>query len=151
MLAYDRDRISWFYPVTLPPPDFFPKGPPVTFSIVITNYGYEDYLPAVLRSIVSQHYPPSCYEVIVVDDNSVSKERAYATMFLLKNLYPEVQLSFYETHRNVTFNIAKAFNIGLRKAKYDFVLNLPADCRLLRSWHRFCPGARTDQQAMVAR
>ncbi len=96
-------------------------------SIVVTNHQYTNMLPFVLQEIDRQEFPYDMYEVIIIDDNSLPVEQTITDLKELPSKYPEIDLSIYETHKNVTYNINLAFNIGVRKAKYDVVINNPGD------------------------
>ena len=116
----------WMNPVKIPPLTEIPKDYNKTISVVITNWRYNDWVEYAIRGIVWQNFPQDMYEIIVVDDNSGGN--IFEIMEKVRSNYSSVNLSFYETHKNVTFNIALAFNIGCKRAKNDIVINSPADC-----------------------
>lgn len=44
-------------------------------SIIITNYNYEKFIARVIRSAINQSYNKDEYEIIVIDDRSVDRDR----------------------------------------------------------------------------
>ena len=88
------------------------------FSIIIVSFNTEDFLKKCLTSIKENVSSRIKYEVIVVDnaskDNSVE---------MVKKEFPEVIL--ITSKQNLGF--AKANNLGLKKAKGDYVLFLNSD------------------------
>lgn len=44
-----------------------------TFSILIVNYNYQDYVEQAILSVLNQEYPEEFFEVIVVDDGSTDE------------------------------------------------------------------------------
>lgn len=125
-----ENKPRWFNLVNIPKlteiPQYFDK----TISVVITNWRYTQWLSYAIGSIIYQDFPHDMLEIIVVDDNS--GDNVYEVMEEIKDIAIyhcyDTQLSFYETHKNVTHNIALAFNIGCKRAQNDIIINSPADC-----------------------
>jgi glycosyltransferase involved in cell wall biosynthesis len=87
-------------------------------SVIITNYNYARYLERAIRSALNQSLERSKYEIIVVDDASTDN-----TKDVLENYTDEVRII------NLPHNVglAAARNIGVKKAKGQFVMFLDAD------------------------
>ncbi len=87
------------------------------FSIIIPIYNVENYLKKCLDSIVKQTY--NNYEVIIVidkcDDNSEKIADEYINKYNWTKLYEE------------RTGLAKARNIGIQKAKGDYIVLLDSD------------------------
>ena len=61
---------------------YIPEKPGDFFvSVIIPCHNEEKLLPLLLESIAVQTYPPTRFEVIVVDDNSTDKTRECAESF----------------------------------------------------------------------
>lgn len=125
---------DWFFYVKIPLLRDIPYSVDQTFSIIIPNWRHTAFLPTVVRNITSQQYPLKNYEIIIVDDNSDAPAYIFGreydifeVMDIIKQLWWEMDISFYETHQNVTYNICKAANIGFKRAKYDNIIINPAD------------------------
>ncbi len=135
---YDQgENPPWFNAVTIPRLKDIPEACNKTISIIMCNWRFTSYLPSVISYIGRQQFPKDKYEIIVIDDNSNQKcvfhnpFREFTVnevMFKIKDFWSDINLSFYQTNKNVTFNIVLAFNIGLKRAKNDLIVMNSADC-----------------------
>lgn len=87
-------------------------------SVVITAYNYARYVERAIRSVLNQSIHQSKYEIIVVNDASTDETRE-----VLENYKEEVRIINLE--ENV--GLAEARNIGIRKARGQFVVFVDAD------------------------
>jgi glycosyltransferase involved in cell wall biosynthesis len=87
-------------------------------SVVITAYNYARYIERSVRSALDQSLGRAQYEVIVVNDASTDN-----TMDILANYQDEIKV--INLDKNV--GLAAARNIGIRKARGQFVVFLDAD------------------------
>lgn len=87
-------------------------------SIIITSYNYENYIERAIRSALDQSLSKRSYEIIVVNDASTDRTRK-----ILENYEDDVRVINLE--KNV--GLAAARNIGIKKAKGQFVVFLDAD------------------------
>lgn len=91
-------------------------------SIVILNYNSGDYLQNCLESIYKSDYEN--FEVIVVDNNS--HDKSYLKCKKFQNLI------LIENPKNVGFS--EGNNIGIRKAKGEYIVILNPDTIVTKSW-----------------
>lgn len=87
-------------------------------SLIITTYNYANYVERAIRSALDQSLSKSNFEIIVVNDASTD-----GTRDVLANYTDEVRVINLE--ENV--GLAGARNIGIKKAKGQFVTFLDAD------------------------
>ncbi|GAB4139958.1 MAG: hypothetical protein Fur0041_15170 [Bacteroidia bacterium] len=87
-------------------------------SVIITAHNYGRYLERAIRSAMNQSLAKEAYEIIVVDDASSDE-----TPQVLDNYKDEVRV--VRLDENV--GLAEARNIGIRKAKGQYVVFLDAD------------------------
>lgn len=87
-------------------------------SVIITAYNYGRYIERAIRSAMSQSLDKNSYEIIVVDDASTDE-----TQQILQNYKDDVRLIALE--KNV--GLAHARNIGIQKARGQYVIFLDAD------------------------
>lgn len=87
-------------------------------SIIIISFNTKNFLEKCLTSVKDSVSGKLGYEVIVVDNNSKDGSKE-----LVANNFPEVKL--IENDKNLGFS--KANNIGVKKAKGDYVLFLNSD------------------------
>ena len=99
----------------------FNKG----ISVIICAKNEADMLSLNLTSFLEQDYPE--YEVIVVDDQSED-----GTRYILKDLekkYFNLKVVTIDPHVNSREGKKFALSIGIKTAKYDYVLLSDADCK----------------------
>ena len=94
-------------------------------SVIICSKNEADRLAVNLPSFLNQNYPN--FEVIVVDDQSID-----GTKYLLKELtskYSNLKVVTIDSH--VISRVGKKFalTLGIKTAKYDYLLLTDADCR----------------------
>lgn len=87
-------------------------------SVIITTYNYENYIERAIRSALDQSLSKKGYEVIVVNDASTDR-----TARILENYEDDIRI--INLDKNV--GLAAARNIGIKKAKGQFVIFLDAD------------------------
>jgi glycosyltransferase involved in cell wall biosynthesis len=91
-------------------------------TVVIPVYNAEETLAACLRGLKAQDFPQGLYEVIVVNDGSSDNSAAVAADFDVRLLEQDNQ------------GAPAARNLGLAKARGDWVAFTDADCIPSRSW-----------------
>lgn len=104
-------------------PETFPPA-----SIVIPTLNNADVLKKVLKRMLALDYPND-YEVIVVNDGSTDSTQE----MLEKEFAGERKISVINLPRS---GVCKARNAGIKKAKYDFVINMDHDCIPEKNWLR---------------
>lgn len=87
-------------------------------SVIITSYNYEKYVERAIRSCLDQSIPRDTFEVIVINDASEDN-----TVEVLKNYQKDCRIVNLE--ENV--GLAAARNLGIKKAKGQFIVFLDAD------------------------
>jgi len=87
-------------------------------SVIITTYNYQNYIERAIRSVLDQSISKRSYEIIVVNDASTDR-----TKKVLANYEDDVRV--INLDKNV--GLAAARNIGIKKAKGQFVVFLDAD------------------------
>ena len=92
---------------------------PITFSILICNYNYGNFVGEAILSAINQDYPSDQFEVIVVDDgstdHSIDEIKKFKTYPNLKKIYQE--------------NIGQlaAFKSALHVSKFEWICLLDSD------------------------
>ena len=110
-------------------------------SVVVCTYNRSDLLVGALRTLCEQTLDRSCYEVIVVDNNSTDNTRDLTEQFC--HCYPNVRYCL-ETEQG----LSHARNRGWREAKGEYVAYIDDDCKVPEQWltvakdiiDRFSPG-----------
>lgn len=87
-------------------------------SLIITTYNYAQYVERAIRSGLDQSLPSNQYEIIVVNDNSTDNTAA-----VLENYSNDVRV--FNLEQNL--GLASARNLGIKKAKGQFIVFLDAD------------------------
>jgi len=92
-------------------------------SVIIVNYNSGAYLAACVRSVVDSGYPRK--ELIIVDNASDDESIAQ-----VEALYPEAEI----VRNSSNFGYSRACNIGIAKAKGEFVVVMNPDIIVDRRW-----------------
>lgn len=98
---------------------FFGKEP--FFSVVVTSYNYEQYLPQTLNSILAQTYKN--YEVVIVDDGSKDGSVELIKKYIDK--YPNFHL--YQHENGVNKGLPASVKLGVEKSKGEYIAFLESD------------------------
>jgi glycosyltransferase involved in cell wall biosynthesis len=92
-------------------------------SVLIDTYNHERYIEQAVVSVIEQDFPPSDYEIVVVDDGSTDR-----TAEIVRKFAPRVRLISKQNGGQAT-----AFNAGVRELRGEIVSFLDGD-----DW--FAPG-----------
>lgn len=96
-------------------------------SVVVCTYNRAELLANVLRTLCGQTIDSSCYEVIVVDNNSEDNTRSATEEFCLR--YHNVRYCL-ETIQG----LSHARNRGWREAQGEYVAYIDDDCEVPEQW-----------------
>ncbi len=97
-------------------------------SVIVLNYFGEKVIEDTLNSLLSLNYPKNRYEIIVVDNNSQDNSQEILTKY--SKDYRNIKLVFL----NKNLGFSKGNNIGIKKAKGEFVALLNTDCVVEKNW-----------------
>lgn len=86
------------------------------FSIVIPLYNKADYIENTLKSVLNQTFTD--YEIIIINDGSTDKSED------IVNGFDDKRIHIYN-QKNQGASVAR--NLGIEKAKYDYIAFLDAD------------------------
>ena len=87
------------------------------FSIIIPTFNSANFLARAVNSVIKQSYKK--YEVIIIDNNSTDSTNSYLKTLKQKNI------KIIKTNNNGI--IAKSRNLGIKKAKGDWIAFLDSD------------------------
>lgn len=99
-------------------------------SVIVLNYFGEKVIESTLNSLLNMNYPKNRYEIIVVDNNSNDNSKEILTRY--SKDYSKIKLFFLD--KNLGFS--RGNNIGIKKAKGEFVALLNNDCVVEKNWLR---------------
>ena len=105
------------------------------FSIIIPARNEEAQIENCLLSVLSQTYPNTLFEVIVVDDYSTDNTAAIVTS--LQEKYPNLSLIQLEKLPNTKLLNSykkKAIELAIQQAAGDFIVTTDADCIVNKKW-----------------
>lgn len=124
-------RSTWaFMRIPCEPPQVSALPPLV--SVVIPARNEAAHLSRCLRSVLDQSYPPSRYEVILVNDHSTDATKAIA--YLLAQQHSQLHIVDLElSHPTVAYKKA-ALAAGIDAAQGEFILQTDADCEVGHRW-----------------
>jgi len=95
-------------------------------SVIVVNYNDKVFIKKCLSSVLNTNYPR--FEVIFVDNASTD-----GSLFLVKKLFEnDKRLKIVCNNRNLGF--AEGNNIGIKKAKGDYIVFLNCDTEVNPNW-----------------
>jgi cellulose synthase/poly-beta-1,6-N-acetylglucosamine synthase-like glycosyltransferase len=105
------------------------------FSVIIPARNEEAVIGACLQSVLTQQYPVSLFEVIVIDDHSTDRtasiiqdfQQHYKNLHLL-NLADHTKKGVLNSYKK------KAIEIAVSVAQYEWILTTDADCTVTHQW-----------------
>jgi len=100
----------------------YPPGKPVPVSIVMPCYNEGKHIGEGIEGLLALNYPRDMMEIIVVDDKSTDDSAMIVQKYVDK--YDNVRLIVNERNSG---GAAEPTNIGVRAAKYDYVVVSDAD------------------------
>jgi len=101
---------------------YYPKGKPRPVSIVIPCYNEEATIGKAIESMLALDYPKEMLEIIVVDDKSADNSAKVAKKYASR--YHNVRVI---VNKRNSGKAAEPTNIGVKAAKYDYVVVADAD------------------------
>ena len=94
-------------------------------SVIICARNEEDNLRNYLSSILEQDYPT--FEVIVINDESSDDTPVVLDRYA--RLYNNLHITFVPTGARIQSSKKLGLTLGVKAAKYDYLLFTDADCR----------------------
>lgn len=94
-------------------------------SVVVCARNEQENLQDYLHTLLNQAYP--CYEVIVVDDGSDDETKMILELYAQQ--YKHLYHTFVPQGVRVISTKKLALTIGIKAARYDYILLTDADCR----------------------
>jgi glycosyltransferase involved in cell wall biosynthesis len=95
----------------------------IEISVVVPFYNSEPYLERCVRALLAQNYPPTSYEIIMVDNNSTDRSAA------IVGKYPRIKLLAERTQ-----GAYAARNRGVAAAKGNIIAFTDPDCVPAVDW-----------------
>lgn len=98
-----------------------------SISVVICTYNRAELLANALQTLCEQTMDKSCYEVLVVDNNSKDDTRSVAKKFSRR--HPNLRYCFEERQ-----GLSHARNCGWREARGAYVAYIDDECKVPPQW-----------------
>ncbi len=114
------------------PQDLEDKSPQNSFSIIIPFRNEAQHLPQLLKSISALNYPPSLFEILLIDDHSEDDSKAICEQWLTKNT--RLNISILKNQNLAQSPKKSAIMTALEVAEKDYILTTDADCLLPEEW-----------------
>lgn len=100
----------------------------IRYSIMLSTYNYEKYLPKCLETVKSQTYKN--YELVIIDDHSTDRTPKIIRKFIEDN--DEIQIKYIRHTKNAGIpGISKSLNEAIMHTSGDYVVFLDSDDLLL--------------------
>jgi|WetSurSiteA1Bulk_404760.scaffolds.fasta_scaffold06553_2 cellulose synthase/poly-beta-1,6-N-acetylglucosamine synthase-like glycosyltransferase len=107
---------------------------PVNISVIIAAKNEVGNIDSLVKSLNSLDYPIEMFEVILVDDNST--DETFEKLKLKTNT--NKNFSVLELRSNGSNGKREALSLGIRNARYPYILITDADCRPQIDWLKAC-------------
>ncbi len=115
-------------------------------SVIVCAKNEAEYLKAHIPLLANQDYP--IFEVILVNDGST--DSSLDIMEIYSNKYHNVQVVNVEQNETFWGNKKYALTLGIKAAKYDYLLLTDADCKpLSRYWIKQMSAYFEDSKSIV--
>jgi glycosyltransferase involved in cell wall biosynthesis len=115
-----------------------PADPAVFVSVVIPVYNGKRTIERCLEAVLAQDYPPDCWEVVVVDNNSTDGTPEIVSKYPVRLVY----------ERQIQGPHA-ATNTGVRAAQGDVLVFTDSDCIPDQGWLRAMVAPFADRQVVA--
>jgi glycosyltransferase involved in cell wall biosynthesis len=108
---------------------------PPFISVIMPIRNEAEYIRRSLGAVLTQHYPPSRFEVVVVDGMSDdgTRETVREMTRAIGTTGPAVQLL-----DNLAGIVPPAMNIGLRVARGEVIIRVDGHCEIIPDYFRRC-------------
>jgi len=97
-------------------------------SVIIITFNEERNIEDCLKSFINLDFSKEDFEVLVVDGGSKDKTQSIVEEYMKKNK----NIKFYLDTKGGSQTTSR--NMGIRKAKYDYIAFTDADCIVPRDW-----------------
>ena len=91
-------------------------------SIITASYNYENYITEAIESVLAQTY--TNWELIIVDDGS--KDNSVSVIEKYCEKFPD-KIFLYRHKNNQNMGLSETLQLGLKKAKGDYIAFLESD------------------------
>ncbi len=102
------------------------------FSIIIPFRNEAENLPDLLYSLSSLDYPRSCFEILLVNDES--EDNSLQACFHFKQSHPELTFSIINNKRNTASPKKDAITTAIASSRFEYILTTDADCIVPMEW-----------------
>lgn len=98
-------------------------------SVIVPTYNRSETLSSALASLIGQDYDPSCFEIIIVDNNSKDATRQIVDRYIDK--YPQLQIRYvFEGEQG----LVHARHTGAKAAQFEILSFTDDDAILSSNW-----------------
>ncbi|MSS71641.1 MAG: glycosyltransferase [Candidatus Latescibacteria bacterium] len=101
-------------------------------SVIVAARDEEAFIGDCLADLVRQTYPPDCYEVVVVDDDSGDRTPEIVRAFCAQ--HPRIRLLTPGPEDAGLSAKKRPMNTGIRASRGEILLTTDADCRVQPTW-----------------
>lgn len=107
--------------------DFIQKENILPFvSVLLVTRNEKNYVELALMSLLEQSYPKDRYEIIIVDGESTDGTLTIIEKFKFKYSTKDFSIRIFQNPKQI---LAAGWNIGIKKAKGDYVVRIDAHAR----------------------
>ncbi|MGY5355804.1 glycosyltransferase [Wenyingzhuangia sp. IMCC45467] len=116
--------------IRLPKTEVDKTLPQQKFSVLIPFRNEENSLNTLLKSIQNLEYNSENFEVLLIDDESTDN-----SVNIIKKRQDKMPNIILLNNKRVSYSPKKdAIQVGIKAAKFDFIITTDADCELPKKW-----------------
>ena len=112
-----------------------PFVPHTKITVLIAARNEAEHIESCLKAVAQQNYPPSLFEIIVIDDHSDDGTPQRVQQLAIPNLRLLTLRDFLEKKpEKITSFKKKALEIGIAHANGNWIVCTDADCTMGENW-----------------
>tara|TARA_B100000929_G_scaffold290993_1_gene287109 strand:+ start:4135 stop:5277 length:1143 start_codon:yes stop_codon:yes gene_type:complete len=120
-----------------------------TFSIIIPYRNEAENLPDLFKSLTKLNYPPSKFEILLVNDASKDDSKKLAESF--QHDFQEFNMQLIENIRKSNSPKKDAIKTAIGVSKFEYIVTTDADCIVPSKWLQYFDEAiQTSNSKMLA-
>ncbi|NRD19188.1 glycosyltransferase [Winogradskyella eckloniae] len=104
------------------------------FSLIIPFRNEAENLTNLLKSIEQLNYPPSYFEVVLINDKSEDKSVEIIEKIISKKSFSSLNLQIIDNQRRSNAAKKDAITLGVSLSKNEWIVTTDADCILPKYW-----------------
>jgi cellulose synthase/poly-beta-1,6-N-acetylglucosamine synthase-like glycosyltransferase len=143
-MLYYKNGINKIYT-----PDLQTKLPGTFISVIVCFRNEEEYLPQLLKSLLSQNYPHTHFEILMYNDSSNDSSLSTINDIAAQHKSHQIFCRNVPVLEGCMAAKKLAINHAAVNSKADLIVTTDADCSLDQNWLRLIEQCYTEKKAFL--